>query len=57
MEIGHQFGLPPLKFNDLVHLAEDGPFVTYLSDLICGQLLAQRVTTSCVPGPDPRATP
>jgi hypothetical protein len=50
-------GLPPLKFNDLVHLAEDGPFVTYLSDLICGQLLAQRVTTSCVPGPDPRATP
>jgi hypothetical protein len=50
-------GLPPLRFNDLVHLAEDGPFVTYLSDLICGQLLALHDTTSCVPAPDPRATP
>lgn len=49
--------LPPLRFNDLVHLADDGPFVTYLSDLICGQLLALSVTTSCTPGPDPRATP
>jgi hypothetical protein len=50
-------GLPPLRFNDLVHLAEDGPFVTYLSDLICAQLMTLHVTTSCVPGPDPRATP
>ena len=49
--------LPPLKFNDLVHLADDGPFVTYLSNLLCGQLLALQVTTSCTPGPDPRATP
>lgn len=49
--------LPPLLFNDLVHLAEDGPFVTYLSDLICGQLLALKVTPSCSPGPDPRTTP
>ncbi len=49
--------LPSLRFNDLVHLAEDGPFVTYLSDLICGQLLALDRTSSCVPGPDPRATP
>jgi hypothetical protein len=49
--------LPPLRFNDLVHLAEDGPFVSYLSTLICDQLLAQHVTSSCVPGPDPRATP
>lgn len=49
--------LPPLKFNDLVHLADDGPFVGYLSNLICDQLLALKVTSSCTPGPDPRATP
>lgn len=48
--------LPPLVFNDLVHLAEDGPFVGYLSDLICGQLLHLRITSTCSPLPDPRAT-
>ena len=49
--------LAPMQFNDLVHLAEDGPFVTYLSQLICTELLDLDVTTSCTPGPDPRATP
>ena len=56
--------LPPMKFNDLAHLAEDGPFVTYLSDLICHQLVRLEVTPRCVPlpaapsaSPTPRPTP
>jgi hypothetical protein len=59
LEVKHRSAgrdLPPMTFNDLVHLAEDGPFVSYLSDLICAQLTALHVTDHCVPGPDPHVT-
>lgn len=41
--------LPPMKFNDIVHLAEDGPYVSYLAGLICRDLVALDPATQCVP--------
>lgn len=44
--------LPPGKFNDLVHIAEDGPIVTLLAGSLCDQLVRTRTVSTCTPLPE-----
>jgi hypothetical protein len=41
--------LPPMKFNDMVHVAEDGPMVTFLSNALCQHLLNIKAVSVCQP--------
>jgi hypothetical protein len=43
--------LPPTTFNDLAHVQEDGPIVSYLARAICHQLLATSTASHCSPLP------
>jgi hypothetical protein len=52
LEIGTQSlarVLPPMKFNDLVHTAEDGPMADYLAQAICDQVIRSGAATTCTP--------
>ena len=41
--------LPPMQFNDIVHLKDVGPLAADLARRICAQLAADQVTTACHP--------
>ncbi len=41
--------LPPLEFNDIVHLKDVGPLAADLAARICDQLAADQITTACHP--------
>ena len=43
--------LPRMPFNDLVHVQDDGPEVTFLAQAICTHLLATSTVTRCTPLP------
>jgi hypothetical protein len=43
--------LPPTSFNDLAHVKDDGPIVTYLTRAICHQLLVTSTASQCSPLP------
>jgi len=47
--------LPPMEFNDIVHVAKDGPMVTYLAHAICNHLLNTKTVQHCVVLPPTKA--
>jgi len=49
--------LPPMKFNDIIHVAEAGPMVTYLSHAVCNQLLHTHSVQTCKVLPPAKAAP
>ena len=47
--------LPPVAFNDLVHIADDRPMVTFLAGALCDQLLRTKTVAACTPLPEEAA--
>ena len=47
--------VPPVEFNDIVHIADDGPIVAYLARTLCAQLARLNPKTTCsrIPGGSP----